>query len=186
MKNALILHGTNASSKDNWFPWLKSQLEQRGWNVWVPDLPMSNQPSMSRYNKFLLSNKEWNFNSESVLIGHSSGAVAVLGVLQALPQDVVIDACIMVAAFKGDLGWENLTHLWDIPIDYKRIKKRSKRHVFVHSEDDPYCALDHAKELSKKLGGELIVQKGAKHFSLDPGGPRFKKLPIVLKILEKH
>jgi predicted alpha/beta hydrolase family esterase len=183
MKNALVLHGTDASSKDNWFPWLKKELKIRGWRVWVPDLPKSEKPSMKRYAKHIFSNKDWEFNEDSVLIGHSSGAVAIFGILTSLPESVKVDTCIFVGVFKWDLGWSQLNELWDIPIDFEKVKKRANRFVFLHSDNDPYCPLSHAKEFSEKLDGELIIKEGAKHFALSAGGPQFKKLPTVLIIL---
>ena len=89
--------GTGATSKDNWFPWLKKELEKRNWKVWVPDLPRSDKPSMGRYNRHIFSNKDWKFDSDTVIVGHSSGAVAILGVLQKLPENVVINKCIFAA-----------------------------------------------------------------------------------------
>src|SRR5664279_4804219 len=103
MKNAIILHGTDATSKDNWFPWLRKELRNDGWKVWVPDLPKANKPNIERYNKFLFANKEFHVDQETVFIGHSSGAVAILGLLQELPADVVVDRAILVGAFNKDL-----------------------------------------------------------------------------------
>ena len=39
MKQALILHGTDATPVNNWFTWLNEQLEQDGYKVWLPQLP---------------------------------------------------------------------------------------------------------------------------------------------------
>jgi uncharacterized protein len=78
-KNALILHGTDATPQDNWFPWLKSHLEAEGYRVWVPQLPGADQPNAKRYTEFLLANPDWDFNDQSIIIGHSSGSIETSG-----------------------------------------------------------------------------------------------------------
>lgn len=165
MKNVLILHGTGSDSKANWFPWLKSELLKKEYKVWVPDLPHAEKPNIERYNAFLFGNKDWVFDQDSFLIGHSSGAVAILGLLSELPEDTVVDTCILVGSFKDDLGWESLEELFEKPFDFEKIKKHAKRFVFIHSDNDPYCPLDHAKFLSEKLEGKLIIIKDQGHFS---------------------
>ncbi len=165
MNNALILHGTGANSSANWFPWLKAELEKRHYKVWVPDLPDSDQPNIETYNNFLLSNKNWMFNKDSIIIGHSSGAVEILGLLEALPKDVVINKCFLIGSFKDDLGWDSLKKLFIKPFDFKKIKTHAKEFIFIHSNDDPYCPLEHAKYLSKKINGKLIIKDGQGHFS---------------------
>lgn len=151
MKNALILHGTGNNSRGNWFPWLKGELEQRGYEVWSPDLPGADKPSIKRYNDYILGNGRWVFNERSVLIGHSSGAVAILGLLQHLPKDAVVDTCILVSSFKNNLGSKDFDGLFEEPFDFKKIKKHAKRFIFIHSDNDPYCPLDHAEYLAKGL-----------------------------------
>lgn len=183
MKNALILHGTNGSSKDNWFPWLKSELEKIGWKVWVPDLPRADKPNISRYNEFLLGNSNYEFDGESVLVGHSSGAVAILGLLQNLPTDTKVDTCYLVGSFKDNLNREDLSDLFIEPFDFELIKTKANHFVFIHSDDDPYCPLEHAKYLSEKLGGELIVKKGQKHFSVGTFGAEYRRFSLLLEII---
>lgn len=184
MKNALLLHGTSASSKGNWFPWLKDALTKEGFDVWVPDLPQADNPNIQRYNEFTFSS-DWNFNSESIIVGHSSGSVAILGILEALPDDTAIDTAVFVGAFMDDLGRDDLKGLFEKPFDFPKIKTKAKRFVFLHSDDDPICPLPGAEFLATQLGGELLVIPGAKHFSIGTGGETYKELPVVLDILHK-
>lgn len=182
MKNALILHGTGNNSQGNWFPWLKGELEKQGYEVWTPDLPLSDKPSIKRYNDFILGNGRWVFNDKSTLIGHSSGAVAILGLLQHLPEDVVVDTCILVGSFKDNLGSKDFDGLFEEPFNFKEIKKHAKHFIFIHSDNDPYCPLEHAKYLAKKLGGKLIIKKGQGHFNLEKG-EEYKQFPFILELL---
>ncbi len=185
MKNALILHGTGDNSESNWFPWLKRVLEQKGWKVWLPDLPQSDKPNIQRYNEFIRDNEKWKFNKDSYLIGHSSGAVAILGLLEHLPKETVVDACILVSAFKDDLGWEALNELFLKPLNFEKIKKHAKRFIFIHSDNDPYVPVEHAQYLSQQLGGKLLVLSGQKHFSISTSGPQYNEFPFLLDILPK-
>lgn len=68
MANVLILHGTGNTSAGNWFPWLKQELEKRGYEVWSPDLPQANQPDEERYLNHIFSNKQWKFTPETIIV----------------------------------------------------------------------------------------------------------------------
>lgn len=124
MKNALILHGTNGSPEANWFDWLKAELEKLSYKVWVPQLPGADKPSVKRYNKFLLEENSWDFNEESIIIGHSSGSVEILGLLQALPEGVEVDTCYLIGSFSHVLAdepdWGQLKGLFEKPFDFKK------------------------------------------------------------------
>lgn len=183
MQNVLILHGTDDNSHENWFPWLKAHLEENGYDVWVPDLPQADHPNIKRYNKFIFNNADWKLHEHSILIGHSSGAVAILGLLEALPEGVVVDRAILVGAFKDDLGWEALTGLFEHPFDFEKIRKSCRKFIFIHSDNDPYCPLEHAKFLAQVLGGELHIMPGEKHFSIGTVGNKYLQFPALLKYL---
>jgi len=182
---ALILHGTNADHTQNWFPWLKTELEKLGYEVWVPDLPVNGRPNIERYNQLLLG-QGWDFN-DNLVIGHSSGAVAILGLLQALPKDVKINTAILAGAFtkrlSQDPSWEMLSELFDKPFDYEAIKQKAKQFIFLHSDDDPYCPIEQAQELHNKIGGEFMRLHGMKHFSIGLD-KRFAKFPELLEIIK--
>lgn len=181
MKKALILHGTSGSSQENWFPWLKDQLEERGYQVWVPDLPRADVPNFECYNEYILGNAPFELDVETILVGHSSGAVAILGLLHALPPETVVYASYLVGSFKDDLGWDALKELFVKPLDFEKIKKKSRLWYFIHSDDDPYCPLEHAEYLHGQIGGDLLVLPGQKHFSIGTYGEAYRQFPYLLR-----
>ena len=192
-KTTLILHGTDATPKSNWFPWLKSELEKDGYLVWAAALPNAGKPNMELYTKVLLSTKYdlgscpmgWDYNEDTLIVGHSSGAVAILGLLQALPLGKTVGTCVLVGSFKNDLGWESLTELFEKPFNFELIKAKARKFIFVHSDDDPYCPLEHAEYLSGQVGGELIVLPGQGHFSAE-SDPDYKEFPKLLDIIHEQ
>jgi predicted alpha/beta hydrolase family esterase len=186
MKNALILHGTGGYPTENWFDWLKQELEKLDWQVWVPHLPGNDRPSTLRYNKFLLEENTWDLNDQSIIVGHSSGAVTIFGLLQALPDDVVVDTCYLIGAFKDNTGWDALDGMFEVPFDFEKIKKHAKKFVFIHADDDPYCPLEHAEYLAEKIGGELLIQEGQKHFSVGSYGEKYRQFPFLLELIERQ
>lgn len=181
MKNALILHGTSNNPNKHWFPWLKTKLEGHGYTVWIPQLPDADQPNMQKYNSFIF--QHWKFSKETVLVGHSSGAAAILGVLQELPSDTVIDKAILVGGFTDDLGMKELTHLFNVSLDWPALKKKAKRIILYHSDNDPYVPLRYGEKLKKLLDAELIIMPGQAHFSTTtyPEKEKYKKFPELLE-----
>src|SRR3989344_904143 len=97
MKNALILHGAGNNSQGNWFPWLKRELEGKGYVVWSPDLPNSDVPDLNDWLKTVFGNA-WEFNANSIIVGHSSGATLILRILESLPKGTKVDKAILVAS----------------------------------------------------------------------------------------
>lgn len=184
MKQALILHGTDASPSNNWFTWLKEQLEADDYKVWLPQLPNSATPNTKTYNEFLLSNPDFTFNEETILVGHSSGAVEILGLLQYLPDDTRVKAAYLVSAFRNDLGWDALTGLFEEPFDFEKIKAKADKFVFFHSDNDPYVPLNQAQYLAEQLDGELIVQPSQGHFNTELS-ESYQEFPVLLEEIMK-
>lgn len=178
MKNALILHGTDANPKANWFDWLKEQLEQSGYKVWVPQLPNAEHPDMNVYRKFIASS-DFEFTPETLVVGHSSGAVAALSLLEALPEESKIDTVVMVGVYRP----EQHNYSSNEPIITDKVAGKANRFVFVHSDNDPYCPLDDAKYFADTLNAELVILPDNDHFSYELN-PKHNKLPELLDILD--
>lgn len=184
MKNALILHGTDFDKElnqrnNNWFPWLKGELEKIGYEAWVPELPEAWHPDIERYWNFL---KDFNFNKETLLIGHSSGAATVFGLLHKLPSEKKINLAISVAGFYYDEGWD-YEGLFSKPWDWEKIRNQANKIYVIASDNDPYIKMEQTNYLAAHAGVEPTMFSGAFHFSLG-SGERFKQFPELLEIIK--
>lgn len=187
MKNALILHGAQNNSSGNWFPWLKEKLEKKAFKVWVPDMPNAEKPILKDWLYYIFSNKNWIFNADSIIIGHSAGATFTLKVIESLPGGIIINKAIMVSPFAGmgKLKWtyKYKRSLVEKPMDFKKTKKSCRNFYFFASNNDKYdCGIDQAEILQKHLGGEIILKPGEGHFNLETD-PKYKQLPELLEYI---
>ncbi len=179
ISKVVIFHGTDGSPQGIWIPWLKSELEKSGVKVWAPVLPGNEKPNIDTYNEYILKNKPWEFDNNTAVVGHSSGSVEILGLLEKLPKTEKIGLSILVATFVGDLGWPELKSL-NRKFDYKKIKEKCDNFLVIHSDDDPYCPLDGAKQIADNLEAKFVLLKNRQHFSGDT-----KEFPELLKELKE-
>ncbi len=75
MRQALILQGWYEKPDSNWFPWLKSELEKRGYTVFIPDLPTIHTDLIDMQKQLKYVEKLIHFDAETIVCGHSIGAV---------------------------------------------------------------------------------------------------------------
>lgn len=187
MKTALILHGAGNNSKGNWFPWLKNKLEEKSFLVWAPDLPDSDFPDFEKWLAYIKTNKDWHFDSESIIIGHSTGATFILRLLEDLGENVKINKAILVSG-PVELGtkqeyFQYKRGMLKKPFNWEKIKNSCKNFYFIHSDNDKYeCGVDQGKIMQGHLGGHLILKPGEGHFNLEQGY-QYKQFPLLLEII---
>jgi len=189
MKNALILHGAGNDHTGNWFPWLKSELEKKGYKVWVPDLPNSDVPNLNDWLETIFSNKDWKFDEESIIVGHSAGATFILRVLEKLPIDIKIRKAVLVSgpAQMGTIPdyFPYKREMVTPSFNWNKIKNSCEKFYFVCSDNDKYqCGEENSKIFQEHLDGEIILKKGQGHFNLEVS-PDYKQFPLLLEIVEK-
>ena len=182
MKRAVILHGTDGSPTElPWQAWLKKRLEAGGYEVFFPQLPYCHTPSLAVYDAFLRES-EWDF-SNNIIIGHSSGATALLHLLQQnwFPH---VRAAVFVGVFLNErllnaASWYEPGQFDDLFVetfDVQTIERRADQFYFVHGDNDPYCDYNEAKNLCRELSGTFLTLKGAGHIAKSSG---IAKLPIL-------
>ncbi|NYZ76793.1 serine hydrolase family protein [Candidatus Micrarchaeota archaeon] len=176
MANAFIFHGYGASPDANWFPWLKKELEARGYNVFVPAFPDSNHPDREKWLKHFEQYKK-HVNKDTVFVGHSLGAPFILNILEQL--NTPIKAAFLVAGFTGPIGPDFDPYVGSISIrdfNWKKIKQNCKKFVIFASDNDPYVPAEKAEELHKLLPSELIIIKRGEHLNAGSGYFTFNEL----------
>ena len=184
MKTAIILHGTLGSPDGNWFQWLKTELENRGLQVWLPQLPHAEQPSLNEWYTFIQKECPFTINQDTLIVGHSSGAILALIIAQNNMEKV--GAIVDVSVFHDNsLQWGPNDKLFDVPFDWAAIRQGVHNLLFVHSDDDPYVPLDQAQYVANNCGAELTMIPGQGHFNLEKS-EEYRQFPQLLELIDQR
>ncbi len=181
MKNVVIFHGTGGTPDSFWFPYVKNSLLLRNYHVWVPQLPDTNSPSLENQLPFALKN--YNFNKETIIIGHSSGCPLALAVLEKL--DIQIHQVILVASFSEPLTDKPNPILQD-SYNWEKIKGNANYFININSVDDPWgCNEIQGRKIFDQLGGDLIIKKEG-HMGSDSFNQQYKEFPLILGLVDSY
>jgi len=181
MKKVYIIHGWEGTPENNWLPWLKTQLEKNGFEVFTPEMPDTNKPTKSVWLK-TMQNLIVSPNENTYLVGHSLGCQAIQRYLESLDGDKKVGGVVFVAGWVNDPMWEGRTkeeekvvHDWfDIQKDYKKIKSHCNKFISIFSSDDPFILKSNWDEAKNIIGSEVKVLYSRGHFD-------HKELPEALE-----
>ena len=180
-KRVFIIHGWGGSPDANWFPWLKTELENKGFNAIAAQMPNADYPNQEnwlRYMQELIGKPD----ESTFLIGHSLGVIAILRYLETLESNR-IGGVILVAGFSESLGTiPEIENFFIKEVDYGKVKLSCNKFVVINSDDDPYVPMRKGEVLRDKLDAKFIVIHNAGHLNAGTG---YFKLPIALKELIK-
>jgi predicted alpha/beta hydrolase family esterase len=177
MKKTLIIECWYGHPEDNWYHWLKKELEKKGYEVYVPDLPTmdTSLPDMKKQLEFI--EKTVKINKDTIVFGHSLGALLAMR----LAEKHTFSKLFLVAGWDfNDLTREHKL-FWKTKINHSKIKKNVKDIICISSDNDPFITAITAEDMSKRLGGKFLLIKGARHFSEKLGG--ITKIPELLEYL---
>jgi predicted alpha/beta hydrolase family esterase len=176
-KRVFVIHGWEGSPKEGWRPWLKDELEKRGFNVSVPAMPDTKHPKMNPWLSHLAKIVKTP-DKDCYLTGHSLGCITILRYLETLKRNEKVGGVVLVAGFTSNLGFEELGSFFTKPIDWKKIRSHCRKFVAIHSDNDPYVSPHYADFFKNNLNAKVLVKHNMGHFSGDDG---IKKLPVLLK-----
>lgn len=176
-ENFFVFHGTGGYPEENWFPWLKEKLEEKGYEVYVPQFPTPEGQSVKAWLKVLKDYQKY-INENTIFIGHSLGGLFLLRLLERIKKP--IKAAFIVASPIGVPPINNMERdsafSGGFHFDWKKIKSNSRYFAIFQSDNDPNVSLGNGQELAKKLGVELTFIPGAGHFNTPSGYITFDTL----------
>ena len=176
MRNIFIIHGAYGNPEENWFPWLKKKLEEKGCNVFVPTFPTPEKQSLENWLMVMENYKEY-FNNETIVIGHSIGVGFLLNVIEKL--ETPIKAAFFVSGWVGllndPLDEINKTFI-DKKFDWVKIRKNCENFYVFNSDNDPYIPLELGQDLADNLETDLILVKNGGHINAKAGFLEFSLL----------
>jgi uncharacterized protein len=176
MKNAVLLHGMFGNPENFWFPWLRQQLEAKGYKVTAPQLPAADTPNLNVWTPFALENMS--FDRETLIVGHSAGCPLTLAILNQLKTPIF--RAVLVAGFIRLKEMEDDNVMLMKSPDWDKIKTNGRDFYFFNSDNDPWgCDHTQGAALREKLGGTLIVQTGERHFGSKTFEQPYDSFPLL-------
>ncbi len=151
-----------------WYPWLKKELEARGYAVVVPSMPNPDIPEITPWVQTLKSTIADNPAKEVLLVGHSIGCQTILRYLA--------EAYVPVGAAMFVAGWVELTGLDDTekviarswletPINKQAVRFHLQRSTAFFASNDPLVPLSPNSEFFRdQVGSAIVVLDGYAHF----------------------
>lgn len=181
-KRVIIVHGWSGSSDRDFLPWAKEELEKKGYEVIVPNMPETDYPKIENWVPYL-AKVVGEAREDDILIGHSMGCQTILRFLESLPKGKKVDKVILVAGFgpylKGLTEKEqSIAQPWiDAPLNLDQVRTKSNTFIAIFSDNDPYVPLEENRKLfEEKLGAQIFTEHNKGHFNQMP-----KECPDLLK-----
>lgn len=153
--NFVLLHGYKGAPHKNFFPWLKIELERRGYKVQAPTLPHTEDPKVYEQVSYVLQNTH--FDSETVVLGHSLGVLVALKTLEKLKKPV--RKTVLVGGFMENnfLRGVNLKpHIFDWKFDVKKIRQNAGVLLSLRDLTDDIIPAYQPEKLAQIFGGVLV------------------------------
>ena len=184
MKRIFIVHGWDGYPEEGWFPWLKRELEARGFEVHIPQLPDAGSPRIKNWVP-ALAQAVGAPDEETFFVGHSMGCQTIARYLASLPPGIKVGGAVFVAGF-----FKRLTNMEDdevreianewltTPLNLGNVFSHLRKSVAIFSDDDPYVPMENQDDFREKLHSKIIIEHGMGHFS---GSTGTFELPVALE-----
>ena len=186
MKTVYIIHGWGGSPNEPIHKWLKSQLEEKGFEVVVPEMPHPNNPTIEDWVNKLKEVIE-SPDENTILVGHSIGCQTILRYLEQLHPATRVGKVILLAPWftLSDSETEEekiIANPWiETPVKETDVIKHTSKIIAIFSDNDLVVPMEENKKIFEdKFNAEIIVEGGKGHFTEEDG---VTEVPPVLNAI---
>jgi len=176
----IFLHGKHGDlKKKTWYTWFKKEMEKKGIEIHMPQLPHTDEPVYGEWMKEIEKLKP---DESTIMIGHSRGAVSILRYLEKSSSKKIKKAILIAGRVGEKNGRFNSPGFYDEKgYDYDKIKKKCEDFLFISSKDDAVVPFEESLHNSQKLNSPLMefVDKG--HFT-----SRIQKFPELVDLISSR
>lgn len=176
-KEFVFLHAFGDRIDNAFWNWLKNEIEVHGGKVvFNKDLPNTNSPKVEEQMAFV--QKNYKFNENTIVIGHSLGNILLMKLLEKIK--VKIAGAVMVGAplpaskkdiidgkaFKDLKSRPVLAEYCDWKFNFNEVKSKIDKIIILEDKKDHIVPFGQPKKLSDLLGAEYILSEAnATHFN---------------------
>lgn len=144
---AILIHGNGGcTAADFWLPWVERELRASGLDVINHTFPDNVKALASVWLPHL---EMLDADERTILIGHSSGAVAAMRYAEThrLAGSILVSAC------HTDLGdaFERASGYYDTPWQWQRIRENQPWIAMFSSSDDPHIPIAEPRFIASQL-----------------------------------
>lgn len=177
----IFIHGNQTEHWSfGWAPWLKQELENRGYKTFFETFPDSIIARAKYWLPFLKDHIKAGEND--VLVGWSSGAVATMR----YSEKNKILGSVLIGPCYTDLGeeLERQSGYYADPWNWENIKFNQTNIALIYGDNDPFIPQEQFEFIAEKLKPNVIKIPNGKHFSEQNTFPEV--LEYILKTYETN
>lgn len=174
----IFIHGNHgAILKEEFWPYIKQELAYFHIPIVAKDFPNAEIGPEKLWIPFLKD--ELQADENSVLIGHSTGAIAAMR----FAETYKIHGSVLIGTYHTDLGEEaeKLGGWFSHPWNWEAIRKNQTFIGQFNSSDDPWIPIEEAKFVYEKLQTDYFEYTDRGHFLAEHGVSMFPELVEYLK-----
>ena len=183
--NVFLVHGTMGKPFENWFPWLESKLAEKNICCNIPTFPTPEHQSYTDWEKLMDYYCDLGVvNEETVLIGHSCGAVFLVHYL--LEHQIHVKGLICVSGYNNFIsGFEMMDKLNErfyMNAESIDMLPYADTVISFYGDNDPNIPLECLNDFAISIGGEGNCVPNAGHFNTSAG---YSTFPSVLDAVNR-